>query len=128
MEAIGREEGVLVKGSRAQRNCNPGNITWGKWARAHGATHAEYPLLRYAVFPNMAAGYEALRALLASTGYIALTVAQVLERWAPPTENDTATYIHDVCAWVGCSPDTPVRGLVPSALPAALATPASAGN
>lgn len=37
------------------------------------------------------------------------TIRQVIERYAPPTENDTENYISFVCRQVGMSPDEELR-------------------
>ena len=120
LEAIARQEGFYVAGTRAQRNCNPGNITWGAWARAHGAIHAEAPLGRYAVFASIVAGFQAMEELLQSPGYINLSLAQVLERWAPPNENATKQYIADVCEWTGLQSTTPLHAIPLTIAPASL--------
>lgn len=98
-EAIAREEGWLVAGSRCRRNNNPGNIEYGKFSIAHGATTGDP---RFAVFPTADAGFSCLKALLL-TGYLGLTVAQAIAKWAPDTENNTADYVANVCAWTGLS-------------------------
>lgn len=101
-DAIAREEGFYKAGSRAQRNNNPGDIEWGKFAIAHGATHAEQPQGRFAVFPTAAIGRECLIALINSVGYKGDTVEQFFNRYAPSFENQTNRYTSDVCAWCEC--------------------------
>lgn len=125
LEAMARMEGFYRRGARPQRNNNPGDIEFGKFATAHGATHAEQPANRFAVFPDAATGFDAMRALLTSRGYAGLTVAQALNRWAPPVENDTNGYIVNVCTWAGCKPDdaleplldAPITGWAPKVTP-----------
>lgn len=102
IEAVAREEGFQVLGSRPNRNNNPGDIEFGKFAKAHGATAGDP---RFAVFPDAVTGFAAMSALFKSA-YIGLTVAQALNKWAPPVENKTNSYIANVCAWTGLSPDT----------------------
>jgi len=127
LEAMARMEGFYRRGSRPQRNNNPGDIEYGKFAQAHGATHAEQPAGRFAVFPDAATGFEAMRALLESRGYAGLTVSQALNRWAPPVENDTNAYTANVCRWAECKPDdaitdllqAPLTGWMPNVTPAA---------
>lgn len=102
IEAIAREEGFAAAGSRPNRNNNPGDIEWGKFARSHGATHGDP---RFAVFPDAAAGMGAMRALLTSA-YLGLTVDAALNKWAPPVENATNSYIANVCKWTGLTPET----------------------
>lgn len=107
LEAVAREEGFYVLGTRPQRNHNPGDIEFGKFAQAHGA-HSGDP--RFAVFPDDATGFAAMRALFQAPGYKGLTVAQALNRWAPPVENRTNAYIANVCEWTGLTPETVIDG------------------
>jgi hypothetical protein len=102
MEAVARQEGFLKKGTRPQRNNNPGDIEWGKFAQAHGATGGDP---RFAIFPTPEAGYSAMRALLRAA-YIGLTVQAALNKWAPPVENDVSSYLTNVCQWSGLRPET----------------------
>ena len=99
LDAIGRQEGFFVHDSRAAKNNNPGNIEYGEFARAHGATGSDG---RFAIFPDADAGFAALKALFELPDYRNLTIAEALHRYAPSNENDTALYIHNVCMWVGC--------------------------
>ncbi len=99
LEAIAREEGFYKAGTRPNRNNNPGDIEWGKFTQAHGATHGDP---RFAVFPDATTGFSAMRALFQSSGYKGLTVEAALNRWAPPVENQTNAYIANVCLWCGC--------------------------
>src|SRR5580704_9465723 len=97
MEAIAREEGWLNPNSRPRRNNNPGDIEWGKFAKAHGADSVETPIgnepARFAHFPDPTTGFQAMRALLQAPSYAGKTVAAVIYEWAPPSENDTQAYI-----------------------------------
>jgi hypothetical protein len=102
LEAIAREEGFYVTGTRAQRNHNPGNIEFGKFSTANGALHGDP---RFAVFPTDDQGFACMRALFQSA-YQGLTVAEAIAKWAPPTENDTQSYVNNVCTWTGLTPDT----------------------
>ena len=52
---------------RNVRNNNPGNIKTGDWAKAHGATGSDAQ--GFAIFPNAAAGQQALDDLLVSQYY-----------------------------------------------------------
>ena len=102
MQSVARQEGFLIKGSRPERNNNPGDIEWGKFTQAHGATGGDP---RFAIFPTPEAGYAAMRALLRSA-YIGLTVQAALNKWAPPVENDVSSYLIHVCQWSGLRPET----------------------
>lgn len=104
VQAIARQEGFDVAGSRAARNHNPGNIDYGVFARLHGAIGADPQ--GYAIFPDNATGTRALSALLESAAYRNLTLGAAIMRYAPPTGdprglNDTAQYIANVSAWTG---------------------------
>jgi hypothetical protein len=103
-EAIAREEGWLIPDSRCRRNNNPGNIEYGKFSIAHGATGGDP---RFAIFPTADEGFACLAALL-KTGYVGLTLAQAIAKWAPDTENNTAEYVANVCLWTGLTPETVV--------------------
>lgn len=108
LEAIAREEGFYVEGSRPQRLNNPGDIEWGRFASGHGATRPEMLANggagRFAYFPDAATGFAAMRALLQTSGYAGLTVSAALNRWAPPVENNVNSYLNNVCAWAECQP------------------------
>jgi len=101
IESIAKQEGYGVHGTLATVLNNPGNIEWGKFARAHGAIQAG----RFAHFPSPEAGFKALKALLTSA-YLGLTVEEALNKWAPPVENQTDIYIKNVCEWTGFTPQT----------------------
>lgn len=80
---------------------NPGNIekTTGlnKW---RGEYECSRP--RFACFDTMPNGYRAMFVLLRnyiSDGYN--TIEKILNRWAPPVENDTGAYIRNVQSWSG---------------------------
>jgi hypothetical protein len=108
-EAIAREEGFLVPNSRSARNNNPGDIEYGSFAKLHGATRIEvapahFPA-RFAYFPSVEVGYAAMKALL-QMHYSGMTIEQMLNKYAPPVENATNTYINNVCTWTGLTPDT----------------------
>lgn len=109
LQAIAHEEGFYAHGSRPQRNLNPGDIEAGRFAQAHGAVGSDG---RFAKFPTADAGFAAMKALFQAQSYKGLTVAQALNRWAPPVENQTNSYIKNVCDWVGCKPDDVIDGLL----------------
>lgn len=55
-------------------------------------------------------GYRALLKLLQNYKYLSgcKTISQMIRRWAPPVENDTATYIRTVCRLTKMTPDEEV--------------------
>ncbi|WP_077396398.1 structural protein P5 [Bombella intestini] len=89
---------------RGIRNNNPGNLNFAHQA---GAVLEPGPNARFARFPTAEAGLEALRDQL--TRYIVRdgidTVAGIISKWAPPTENNTAAYIRGVAHALGTEPD-----------------------
>lgn len=101
MDAIARMEGFLVPGSRAARNHNPGNIVYGPFAIENGATGSDG---RFAIFPDDATGFTALKNLLVRF-YSGLTLTQAINKYAPSNENDTGNYISNVSQWTGLGPD-----------------------
>ncbi len=91
------QDGSIEKrgGNRASRNNNPGNISYGPFARSQGAVGTDG---RFAVFPTPNAGFQAMKGLLRSQGYSNLTIAQAIAKWAPPSENDTQGYIAGIAS------------------------------
>lgn len=105
--AMAREEGFGVPHSRSTRNNNPGDIEWSAFAEINGATRIETvgpnQMARFAYFPSVEIGFAAMRNLLFKH-YKGMTVEQMLNKYAPPIENATNSYIKNVCLWVGCKP------------------------
>ena len=89
---------------RGIRNNNPGNLNFAHQA---GAVLEPGPNARFARFPTAEAGLEALRDQLIR--YIVRdgidTVAGIISKWAPPSENNTAAYIRGVAHALGAEPD-----------------------
>lgn len=65
--------------TRGDRNNNPGNMEYGAFARAHGATGSDG---RFAIFPDWATGAGAQQALISGTGYAGLTLHQFASKYA----------------------------------------------
>lgn len=96
-------------GTRAWRNNNPGNIEYGPFAKAQGAVGTDG---RFAVFPTYEAGRVAKANLLwASKGYRGKTIGEAINRYAPPFENNTASYASTVARAAGASTNTPMASL-----------------
>lgn len=69
----------------AERNNNPFNIKFGKFASGYGATKENKAALdggSFATFPNVEAGMTAARDLLRGKNYRDLTVDQAMRRWS----------------------------------------------
>jgi hypothetical protein len=62
-------------------------------------------------FISMPYGYRAALVLMRNyiNKYGCNTVQKIIERWAPPTENNTLAYIQHVCNYSGLTPDTVVN-------------------
>ncbi|TDN69089.1 hypothetical protein [Paraburkholderia sp. BL10I2N1] len=79
-------------GARGLRNNNPGNIEYGAFAKANGATGSDG---RFAFFPSMAAGAAAQSTLL-DQNYFAKglnTPRKIIGKYAPASENNQAAYL-----------------------------------
>lgn len=76
-------------GTRAWRNLNPGNIRYSEFSRNAGAIGQAGG---FAVFPDEETGTRAISSLLRGQSYNNLTIARVITRYAPPSENNTAAY------------------------------------
>lgn len=106
--------------TRGLRNNNPGNIrkSGDKWA----GLAAEQPDTAFFTFVSPEYGIRAMARILLnySANYGLNTVRGIINRWAPPTENDTSAYVAHVASKLGVSPDTPinVRTALPVLVPA----------
>ena len=82
---------------RGLRNCNPGNIRKSKdrWQGLREVQSDEY----FFQFKHMKWGYRALLRILQNYQRKrgCKTIADMIRRWAPHTENDTSNYITIVC-------------------------------
>lgn len=83
--------------SRGLRNCNPGNIriTKDKW---QGLREVQTDK-SFFQFIEMRWGYRALMRTLQNyrKRHGCMTIADFINRWAPPSENNTGSYISRVC-------------------------------
>jgi hypothetical protein len=112
IEAIAHIEGFYAplgadgEPNRPQRNNNPGNLDFESWMVEKYRAKLEEctPHPRFAHFPSISIGFQALHDLLAGPHYSNLTVEQAINRYAPPSENNTTNYIEFVCHNVGCQP------------------------
>ncbi|MUG90127.1 structural protein P5 [Bombella sp. ESL0385] len=97
---------------RGIRNNNPGNLDFVGQAGAH-LEQGVHP--RFAAFNTPEAGLIALRGqLLRYNQHDGLdTVKDIISKWAPPTENDTAAYINGVSHALGVTPDQKLGPFTP---------------
>jgi hypothetical protein len=115
LRAMAKQEGFFKHGTRAQKNNNPGNINYGKFAQTHGATGGDDK--GYAIFPTPGVGWAALEALLKTPTYKGRTLREALYTYCPPKgdrrgDNDTDAYIRNVCDWTGLTPNTIIDDFV----------------
>ncbi len=90
---------------RGVRNNNPGNIdrTNVVWQGEDRSASAMSQERRFCVFTTPQAGFRALaKTLLTYQRKHGLrTVREIINRWAPPVENNTASYVRAVADEVG---------------------------
>lgn len=89
---------------RAVRNNNPGNLDRGKSKWQGLASHEEMTTeqraeKRFCVFKDARWGFRAMAVLLINyqDKYNLHTVSGIVNRWAPPVENNTVAYVEHVC-------------------------------
>lgn len=102
---------VVYQKIRGLRNNNPGNIRSSKGTTWVGQTGVDSK--GFVVFSSMEYGVRAVAIILRNyvSKYGLQTVAQIINRWAPPSENDTAAYTQFVAGVVGVEPGAPVDWL-----------------
>lgn len=113
LEAMAREEGWYVTDSRPARNCNPLDLEYCSETIRMGALKGDP---RFAVFATARDGWLAAQKWLSVpaefeegklvAGYCGATLEQAINRFAPPTENETSSYVVNVCTWTGLTPET----------------------
>jgi len=114
IEAIAKQEGFGVPGAIPTICHNPGDLIYGPEAVHFGAIAAHG---RFAVFPDDETGWHALRKWLSmpaqfdkngqlTHGYLGAILQQVIDRFAPPVENDSVGYLDFVMKATGLSADT----------------------
>ena len=91
--------------SRGLRNNNPGNIRRSKVRYKGEVRPSSDP--EFKEFSSMAYGYRAMFVLLDTyrSRYGLTTIRQMLNRYAPPTENFTNGYVRFVADYSGVMPD-----------------------
>lgn len=97
------------KPTRGVRNNNPGNIDRNK-TKWQGMAKDQSGDARFVVFTTPQWGIRALMRTLMTyqTQYKLGTVRKIINRWAPPVENDTGAYVEAVAEAVGVGPDAKI--------------------
>ena len=99
----------MTQTPRGIRNNNPGNIRWGAdWQGLKKDGKSQDP--SFCVFISPVWGIRALAKLLKNYQrlYGLNTPRKIINRYAPPNENQTQAYIQSVAHQLGVQPDTPV--------------------
>jgi hypothetical protein len=107
---------AAVKPTRGERNSNVGNIERMAGTTWKGQSPDQSSDARFVVFTSPVWGIRALARTLLTYSRVYPqdtprdidTVAEIIRRWAPSTENDTAAYISAVCKSTGFGPDQPI--------------------
>lgn len=101
--------GGVYMAARGIRNKNPGNIRHGssKW-QGMAPTQTDSAFVQ---FTDERYGIRALAKLLQNyqSRYDLNTVREIINRWAPPSENDTGAYVRSVAGRVGVNPDAAIN-------------------
>ncbi|HFL1447910.1 TPA: hypothetical protein ACG1QI_004311 [Enterobacter kobei] len=110
-------EGGSGDSARGIRNNNPGNLEYSKTNPWVGQTGDDG---RFAKFETPEHGIRALgRNLLSYQRQGIDTVSDIINRWAPPSDNNnTDAYIQAVCAQLGVAPDQQLDASNPDTLKA----------
>lgn len=110
----------MTKTVRGIRNNNPGNIEtgapWQGLMPRHDMSPAQRGEDRFCVFASPTYGIRAIARVLityqdkrrAKDGSAIDTVQEIIDRWAPPEENDTSNYVRSVRRAMGQHPDKPL--------------------
>lgn len=95
--------------TRAERNNNPGNIEDGRFARSqYGYAGSDG---RFAKFSSVEAGFAAMENLLRGRGYAGggrNTIAKIISKYAPSSENNVGAYVGAVERATGIDRNTPL--------------------
>lgn len=126
-------EGLNPK-SRAVVNNNPGNIIDSSFAKSQPGYLGSDG--RFAKFESPEHGETAMHNLLSNYQKRGLnTPASIIGRWAPPSENDTSSYVAQVAKKLGVGPNDPidvsdpnVRNVLSKTIALVEAGPATSGN
>jgi hypothetical protein len=93
--------------TRGEANRNPGNLEREPEVQWLGMSADQGGDARFCIFDDMLHGMRALMRLLLfyQRHHGDQTVRQVIDRWAPPSENDANSYVFDVASRINVRPD-----------------------
>lgn len=113
-DAIIRQEGSMLPNSvnmRMVREHGLWNVGHLVWAGQRGAVPVNIGGRLWAGWPSYDEAYEGLMRQIRLDASRGLTLQQFIAKYAPETENQTATYIANVSAWTGIPPDMQLAAL-----------------
>ena len=89
--------------TRGERCCNPGNIDRHDGTLWQGMAHDQSKDHRFVVFSRAHFGIRALAKVLLTyhRKHGLCTVKALIDRWAPPSENNTGAYVNHVAQLLG---------------------------
>jgi hypothetical protein len=106
---IARMEGWNTPGTIAQTNNNPGNLRNVGQPGVIGTNHG------YAVFATPEDGWAALDRQVGIDSRNGLNLTQFINKYAPPSENNTSSYLSYLTSGLGVGASTPLAALTPVA-------------
>lgn len=103
-ELIAKEEGFGIPGSVPTRDHNPGDLR-----HSPHSMHSLDDPDGIGVIDNDADGWEDLERQLRLDASRGLTLQQLVFKYAPPEENNSAQYLKYLCDGLGVDPNTTVE-------------------
>src|ERR1035437_5315208 len=107
MNSIAQFEGYNVPGSIASRNNNPGNLRSG--VNQIGSENTVSGT--FATFASPADGWAALQAQIDRQAGQGQTLRDFIYQYAPPTENNTSSYLNNLVSSLGVGADSSLSDL-----------------
>lgn len=98
---------------------NPGDLRFAGQIGATAPGWNKIDLPPIATFPDSKHGMAALYRQVWRFVAEGLTLRQLIETWAPPSENNSGQYLRNVQEWTGLPTDTPILDLLPPLMPCA---------
>lgn len=100
-------------GTRSWRNNNPGNVEYTPRTQGYGAIGTDG---RFAIFPDEATGWQALRRLLMEK-YAKHSIADIMSKYAPRKDgNNTEAYIQFISQQTGMEPTRTINTMTDTEL------------
>ncbi len=107
---LGIDSIYIPSGTLADRNNNPGNL---RYVGQAGATQGEGGFAR---FNSPEDGFQALINQVQLDQSRGLTLQQFVNKYAPPSENNTSLYVQQISQWLGVDPNIQISAIDPQLL------------